>query len=429
MAVPPTVLAGKASQAIYYAPQHRRGERRGRTASRVRFNVAAAIPRRAVPSSTPSLDHRQFRWSAASAPRETSATSEQRLDSTTVVPNVLLVAGNVVETSTNGPGTEGSPAGLLTTPNGDIAEDRIVSTTGTYSATAPHGERLLGDADGRLPVAAGGPAAPRHDAPTVSITAPVAEATVSGSVMITARPATTSAWPACSSSSTAPTSAPRITASPYSVAWNTTTAANGPHTLTAVARDAAGNTTTSAGRHRDGLQRHDAADGGDDGAGAERDGERDGDRHRDGQRQRRRRRRAVQAGRREPGAEDTGRRRTRRWNTATAANGAHTLTAVARDAAGNHDDERGVTVTVNNGDTTPPTVAITAPAAARPSPALTVSPRPRQRRRWRACSSSWTARTSAAEVNGDLALLDHVEHWPLRIGDWHERNRGHATER
>ena len=36
------------------------------------------------------------------------------------------------------------------------------------------------------------------------------------------------------------------TTSPYSVSWNTTTLANGSHNLTAVARDVAGNTTTSA---------------------------------------------------------------------------------------------------------------------------------------------------------------------------------------
>ncbi len=57
---------------------------------------------------------------------------------------------------------------------------------------------------------------------------------------------TTWAWPACSSSSTAPTSASEDTSAPYSVTWDTTAATAGPHALTAVARDAAGNRTTSA---------------------------------------------------------------------------------------------------------------------------------------------------------------------------------------
>ena len=51
------------------------------------------------------------------------------------------------------------------------------------------------------------------------------------------------------------------------------------------------------------------------------------------------------------------------WNTRTVANGSRTLTAVARDAAGNTKTSTVVTVTVNNPpDTTPPTVTISAPA-------------------------------------------------------------------
>src|SRR5258706_10620381 len=49
------------------------------------------------------------------------------------------------------------------------------------------------------------------------------------------------------------------------------------------------------------------------------------------------------------------------WNTAAATNGAHSLTAVARDAAGNVTTSAVVTVTVSN-DATPPSVSITAPA-------------------------------------------------------------------
>src|SRR5205823_1783233 len=48
-----------------------------------------------------------------------------------------------------------------------------------------------------------------------------------------------------------------------------------------------------------------------------------------------------------------------------ASNGSHTLTATARDAAGNTTTSAPVTVTVNNpppSDTTPPTVSITTPA-------------------------------------------------------------------
>lgn len=53
------------------------------------------------------------------------------------------------------------------------------------------------------------------------------------------------------------------------------------------------------------------------------------------------------------------------WNTTTATNASHSLTAVARDAAGNSATSAAVSVTVSNvpADTTSPTVALTAPAA------------------------------------------------------------------
>ncbi len=65
------------------------------------------------------------------------------------------------------------------------------------------------------------------------------------------------------------------------------------------------------------------------------------------------------------GAEDTASPYSTSWNTTSASNGSHTLTAVARDAAGNRTTSSPVTVTVNNAppsDTTPPTVSISSPA-------------------------------------------------------------------
>jgi|GEM_PF-1015829 len=63
-------------------------------------------------------------------------------------------------------------------------------------------------------------------------------------------------------------------------------------------------------------------------------------------------------------AEDTTSPYSISWNTVTATNGSHTLTAVARDAAGNQATSAPVMVTVFNApDTTPPTVSITAPAS------------------------------------------------------------------
>ena len=82
------------------------------------------------------------------------------------------------------------------------------------------------------------------------------------------------------------------------------------------------------------------AGGRSDGVGHGRDGRRE--------RQRRRERRAVQGGRDEPRRRGHAAPYSVSWNTATLANGSHTLTAVARDAAGNQKTSAGVTVTVSN---------------------------------------------------------------------------------
>jgi cellulose/xylan binding protein with CBM9 domain/Big-like domain-containing protein/parallel beta helix pectate lyase-like protein len=62
------------------------------------------------------------------------------------------------------------------------------------------------------------------------------------------------------------------------------------------------------------------------------------------------------------GAEDTTAPYTVTWNTGTVSSGSHTLTAVARDAAGNVTTSSTLTVTVAN-DTTAPTVSITSPTS------------------------------------------------------------------
>jgi hypothetical protein len=158
------------------------------------------------------------------------------------------------------------------------------------------------------------------------------------------------------------------TSPPYSVSWNTTGVANGSHALTAVARDAAGNVTTSStvtvtvnnasppdttpptvnvtspgsGTTVSGTISVTASAS--DNVGVV------GVQFRlDG----------VNGG-----SEDTSAPYSVSWDTTTASNGSHTVTAVARDAAGNQTTSAPVTVTVSNGpppDTTPPSVGITSP--------------------------------------------------------------------
>src|SRR5439155_9869799 len=66
------------------------------------------------------------------------------------------------------------------------------------------------------------------------------------------------------------------------------------------------------------------------------------------------------------GAEDTSAPYSVSWDTTTVRNGSHTLTARARDAAGNATTSSKVTVSVKKKDTSPPTVTITSPSPGPP---------------------------------------------------------------
>src|SRR6266705_2546284 len=132
LAVGPTVVAGTASQSIYFAPNIAAASAGGNIVT-VRFSTAAVYP-----------DIRVLEYSgldpvsplhAVSASTGTSATSSSGT-LTTSVANVLLVAGNVVQTSTAGAGASFTNR-IITHPDGDIAADRIVTATGSFSATAP----------------------------------------------------------------------------------------------------------------------------------------------------------------------------------------------------------------------------------------------------------------------------------------------------
>jgi hypothetical protein len=89
---------------------------------------------------------------------------------------------------------------------------------------------------------------PNSTLPVISITAPVANVTVSNTVAFTAT-ATAAGNLAIGNvqfqlDGTNLGSA--VTAVPYSISWNTTTTSNGTHTLTAIATDTSGNSATSA---------------------------------------------------------------------------------------------------------------------------------------------------------------------------------------
>jgi hypothetical protein len=200
-------------------------------------------------------------------------------------------------------------------------------------------------------------------APTVSILAPANGATVSGVIAVTASAADNAGIAGVQFLLNGANLGAEDTTSPFSVNWSTTTVSNGSHTLTAVARDTSGNTTTSAAVVVT-VQNSDttpptvsmtAPAGGATVSGTVTLSATASDNigvvgvqfRLDGV---------------DVGAEDTNAPYNRNWDTTTVANGSHTLTAVARDAAGNTTISAAVVVTVSNADTTFPTVSLTAPA-------------------------------------------------------------------
>jgi hypothetical protein len=203
-------------------------------------------------------------------------------------------------------------------------------------------------------------------APTVSISAPAAGATVSGTVNLTASAADNVGVSSVQFQLDGLNLGAAATFSPYTTSWNTTTATNGAHTLTAIAKDASGNATTSTPVT---VTVSNGAAAGDTTAptvsisapanGATVSG----------------RAVAVSATAADNvgvssvqfnldgaplGAAVTAAPYTTTWNTTRTTNGPHTLTAVASDLAGNTTTSATVTVTVSN--TTAPTASLSTTA-------------------------------------------------------------------
>jgi hypothetical protein len=132
LAVGPTVVSGVATQSIYYA-KNIVGTAAGSNTVTVAFSAAAVYP-----------DVRILEYSGAdpTIPVDVTVagTGNSGISSsgtlTTTNSTDLLFAANLVESGTTGAGS-GFASRLLTVPDGDIAEDEMVATTGSYTATAP----------------------------------------------------------------------------------------------------------------------------------------------------------------------------------------------------------------------------------------------------------------------------------------------------
>ena len=160
----------------------------------------------------------------------------------------LLVAGNDVASWTIAAGT-GFASRFITNPNGDIAEDRFVTVTGSYVATA-----TLGSAGAwvmqmaAFKAASAGPPPPADTTPpTVSIASPAAGVTLTGTVTVAVNAADTGSGVVSVRLLVdgAAVGQPD-TAAPFSIALDTTSNTSGVHTLSATAVDQAGNVGTAA---------------------------------------------------------------------------------------------------------------------------------------------------------------------------------------
>jgi chitodextrinase len=217
------------------------------------------------------------------------------------------------------------------------------------------------------------PLPPSKKAPVVAVTRPISGATVSGRITIAANATDNVGVMGVQFKRNGSNLGSEDKTAPYSIEWDTKGAANGTHTITAVARDKSASTTSTAVTITVSNSGPDQSDttspavsvsapaGGSTASGtitvtanaSDNVGVAGVQFKVDGV---------------DVGAEDTGAPYSVQWNTTSAANGNHGITAVARDGAGNSTTSESVTVVVSNapgnpGDSTAPSVSVTAPAA------------------------------------------------------------------
>jgi hypothetical protein len=164
---------------------------------------------------------------------------------TTHAASELIFGANDVATSTSS-ASSGFTKRVITSPDGNIAEDRVVTAAGMYSASAP----LNGSGAWVMVMAAfkgASVTSPPPSQPVVSISAPAGGTTLSGKIVVTAQASDTGS--SISSVQFQVDGAAVGAASgtgPYSISLDTSTLSNGSHALSAMAQDSAGNAATSA---------------------------------------------------------------------------------------------------------------------------------------------------------------------------------------
>ena len=172
--VGPTVQSGVASQSIYYA-KNIAAATAGANVVTVTFSVAAAYPDIRILEYSGADPNNPVDVTAASSGSSAASSSGS---ATTTNATDLIFGANLVQTTTSGPGS-GFSSRMLTSPDGDIAEDQMVTAAGSYSATAPvspSGQWIMQMAAFRTPSGVTTP-------PTVSSVSPNSGSTAGGTAV------------------------------------------------------------------------------------------------------------------------------------------------------------------------------------------------------------------------------------------------------
>ena len=241
-----------------------------------------------------------------------------------------------------------------TTSPYSITWDTTTATTGSHTLTATARDGAGNTSVSTITLTVD------NSPPTASLTSPTNGSFVKGTINVNASASDTTGVTSVQFKLDGANLGAADTAAPYTTTWNTTTATNGSsHTLTAVASDAAGNTTTATtvtvtvdNAAPTAAVTAPAANsfiGGTavsvSGTATDNIGVTSVQFKLDG----------VNLG-----AADTTSPYSVNWDTTTATNGSHSLTAVSSDAAGNTTTSSTVSVTVDNAA---PSISITAPTA------------------------------------------------------------------
>src|SRR5262249_55604999 len=127
LAVGPTIRSGFATQSIYYAKNIQSAAANANTVTVTFDRAAQYVDVRAAEYS--GLDKTSPLDVTAAANGSSKSSSSGNV--TTTNANDLLIGANIVSSLTSGPGTSFTRR-IITSPDGDILEDRIVTATGSY---------------------------------------------------------------------------------------------------------------------------------------------------------------------------------------------------------------------------------------------------------------------------------------------------------